>query len=393
MSTGTLLASQASESPGDHAIRVLHVITDLDRGGAENHIFTLITHANRRRFHLEVAVLRSQGELVEQFRSAGVPVHVLDARGQLDLGAIGRLARLLRERKVQVIHSHLFRADIYASLAADRLGRDRPFIVSTRHNDDRFFLNPFVGLIHYLLSARQDRIIAISDHIARFTIARGVWDRRRVRRVYHGLDPRSPEVRERERSQLREEFGVPASAFLVGNVGRLARQKGQRHLVSAMPLLLREVPEAHLVIAGGGDLQDYLSELAAGLGVADRVHVLGPRQDVPALMRAIDVFAMPSIWEGFGIVLLEAMALSRPIVASRVATIPEVVLHEQTGLLVPPAEPAQLAAALACLAHDPELAQRMGEAGNRRLQECFTLEKMVGDTETIYEELVSPTDD
>ena len=120
-----------------------------------------------------------------------------------------------------------------------------------------------------------------------------------------------------------------------------------------MPLLLARVPQAHVVIAGGGDLEDFLRELADELGVAERVHVLGPRRDVPALMHALDVFAMPSIWEGFGLVLLEAMAAGKPIVASRVATIPEVVLDGETGILVPAGDEVALAEALASLAEAP----------------------------------------
>ena len=145
---------------------------------------------------------------------------------------------------------------------------------------------------------------------------------------------------------------------------------------------------AHAAIAGSGDLEEYLRDLAEELGVSERVHVLGPRKDVPALMHAIDVFAMPSIWEGFGLVLLEAMAAARPIVASRVATIPEVVLDLETGLLVPPGDPIALADALADLATDPVLAQTYGEAGRERLRRHFSIEKMVGDTELLYRELM-----
>src|SRR4030088_3131783 len=133
-----------------------------------------------------------------------------------------------------------------------------------------------------------------------------------------------------------------------------------------MPLLLERVPRARAIIAGGGDLEPYLRDLAQDVGVAKRVHVLGPRKDVPALMHAMDVFAMPSIWEGFGLVLLEAMAAGRPIVASRVAPIPEVVLDGQTGLLVPAGDSLALAEALARLASDPALAARLGEAGRER---------------------------
>jgi glycosyltransferase involved in cell wall biosynthesis len=269
-----------------------------------------------------------------------------------------------------------------------QLGDQRPLLVSTRHNDDRFFLNPFVGIVHYLVSARQDLIIAISDHIARFTVSRGVRDPGRVRRVYHGLEPPVTRALERAGQRIRAELGVGPDELLVGKVGRLALQKGQRHLIAAMPLLLERVPFARLVIAGGGDLEEYLRDLASEAGVADRVHVLGPRKDVSALMHAIDVFAMPSIWEGFGLVLLEAMAAGRPIVASRVATIPEVVVDGETGLLVPAGDSVALADALARLAHDPALARRLGEAGRERLRQHFSIEKMVGDTELLYRELI-----
>jgi glycosyltransferase involved in cell wall biosynthesis len=365
----------------------LQLITSLERGGAENHLLALLTHADRQAFDVETAVLSGEGELVPVFRQAGIPVHLLKSRSRFDPFALGRLVRLLHAGHFDILHSHLFRADIYAGLAVARLGERRPLLVSTRHNDDRFFLNPFVGLVHYGVSARQDLIIAISDHIARFTVSRGVRHPERVRRVYHGLEPPVMQALEREGQHIRHELGIGPDAFLVGNVGRLALQKGQRHLIAAMPLLLERVPRARAIIAGGGDLEDYLRDLANEMGVGERVHVLGPRKDVPALMHAIDVFVMPSIWEGFGLVLLEAMAAGRPIVASRVATIPEVVADGETGLLVPAGDPLALATALAELADQPEVAARMGEAGRERLRRQFSVEKMVGDTELLYREL------
>lgn len=368
--------------------RVLQVITSLDRGGAENHLLSLVTHADRERFEMDVAVLRGDGELTPDFRAAGVPVHRLRACSRVDPVALGRLVTLVRKGCYDLVHTHLFRADLYGALAVARLGQARPKLVSTRHNDDRFYLHPLVGVVHYLLSGRQDMIIAISDHVARFTIARGVRDARRIRRVYHGLQSHDPAEMERERVEVRRELGLGIHDYVVGNVGRLARQKGQRHLIRALPYLLERVPRAYVVIAGGGDQEPYLRALADELGVAERVRVLGPRRDVPAIMRAVDVFAMPSMWEGFGISLLEAMAEARPIVASRVATIPEVVVDGESGLLVPPGDPVTLGEALASLAADPERAKCLGNAGKQRLERHFSLEKMVADTETLYEELL-----
>jgi glycosyltransferase involved in cell wall biosynthesis len=383
-----VLAEQVDALVVPRPIRVLQLITSLDRGGAENHLLALLSNADRQAFAIETAVLAGEGELVPVFRQAGLGVHLLKARNRFDPLALRRLVALLRDGQYDILHSHLFRADIYAGLAVAQLGEQRPLLVSTRHNDDRFFLNPFVGLVHYLISARQDLIIAISDHIARFTVARGVRHPARVRRVYHGIEPPLTRELERDGQRIRKELGIGPDAFLVGNVGRLALQKGQRHLIAAMPLLLERVPRAHAVIAGGGDLEKFLRDLAQELGVSERVHVLGPRKDVPALMHAMDVFAMPSIWEGFGLVLLEAMAAGRPIVASAVATIPEVVVDGETGLLVPSGDPLALAEALARLAEEPALARKLGEAGRERLRRHFSLEKMVGDTELLYRELV-----
>jgi len=383
-----VLTTPPEAAPTSRRIRVLHLITSLERGGAENHLLALLEHGNRAAFGFEVGALSGGGELVQPLRSAGFPVHLLGARGRLDAGALRRLIRLLRDGRFDVVHSHLFRADLYAGLAVAQLGARAPLLVSTRHNDDRFFLNPFVGIVHYLLSARQQRIIAISDHVARFTISRGVRDPSRVRRVYHGLQPPDTLELERDARQIRLELGIAPGDFLVGNVGRLAPQKGQRHLIAAMPLLLERVPRAHAIIAGRGDLEDYLREQADELGVASRIHVLGPRSDVPALMHAMDAFAMPSIWEGFGMVLLEAMAAARPIVASRVATIPEVVVDGVTGLLVPAGDEVELAEALARIATEPGLGQRLGAAGCERLQRHFSIDKMVGDTEQLYRELL-----
>jgi glycosyltransferase involved in cell wall biosynthesis len=382
-----VLAAPPGLAAGAGRVRVLQLITSLDRGGAENHVLALVRHADRTAFDFEIAVLRGEGELVPTFRAEGVPVHLLHARSRLDPFVLGRLVRLIESGQFDIVHSHLFRADIYAAIALQRLRPPRPSLVSTRHNDDRFFLNPFVGLAHYALSGRQDMIIAISDHVAHFTIARGVRDAARVRRVYHGLQaPSTPELVADAR-RIREDLGIGTDDFLIGNVGRLAPQKGQRHLVAAMPIVLERVPTAHAVIAGGGGLEEYLRELADELGVSTRVHVLGPRRDVPALMHAVDVFAMPSVWEGFGLVLLEAMAAGRPIVASRVATIPEVVLDGETGILVPPGDAPALAEALVQMAHDRQLAAGLGEAGRRRLQQHFSLQKMVADTELLYREL------
>ena len=294
----------------------------------------------------------------------------------------------MRDGHFDIVHSHLFRADIYAGLAVAQLGERRPLLVSTRHNDDRFFLNPFVGIVHYLVSARQDLIIAISDHIAHFTVARGVRHPARVRRVYHGVEPPVTRALEREGQRIRSELGIGPEAFLVGNVGRLALQKGQRHLIAAMPLLLERVPRAHAVIAGGRRPGGLPARPRRGDGCGrsgPRARTTQGRARPDArhrrLRHAVDLGRLRSgAARGHGRGAADRGFASRDD--------PEVVLDGQTGLLVPAGDPLALAEALAQLADQPALATRLGEAGRERVRRHFSLEKMVGDTELLYRELV-----
>ena len=366
--------------------RVLHVITSLDRGGAENYVLSFAKRSSRDRYRQEIAYLGGQGELVGEFIAADIPVHYIGARARIDPFALWRLVLLIRENHYDLIHTHLFRADLYGTLAA-RLAGGIP-VVSTRHNDDRFFLNPLIALVHYLVSTQQRSIIAISDHIARFTINCGVDRPEKVRRIYHGLEASAFE-RQVQRQVIRESLGLPADCFLLASVGRLTDQKGHRFLISALPGICRRIPHARLLLVGTGELELALRALAREIGVGDRVVFAGVRRDIPALLQACDLFVLPSIWEGFGIVLLEAMAARKPIIASRVSTIPEVVVDGETGLLVPPGDVEALVAAVTYLEQHPELARAMAERGRQRLEQHFSIDKMVADTEALYEEILS----
>lgn len=367
-------------------VRVLHLITSLDRGGAENYVLSLVRKGHRARYQIDVAYLTGRGELVGEFVAENVRVYFVASRARFDPFALWRLVQLIRDNGYDLIHTHLFRADLYGALAA-RLSGGIP-AVATRHNDDRFFLNPLVALVHHLVSTQQVHIIAISDHIARFTISCGVDQATKVRRIYHGLEPPAFD-QEVQRQAVRESLNVPEDCYLLASVGRLTDQKGHRFLISAMPAICASIPHAYLLLAGAGELELGLRALAKELGVADRVIFAGVRRDIPELLRASDLFVLPSIWEGFGIVMLEAMAARRPIVASRVSTIPEVVVDEQTGILIPPGDVDALVAAVTRLERERELAQRMGDEGRRRLETTFSLEKMVADTESLYENVLA----
>jgi glycosyltransferase involved in cell wall biosynthesis len=210
-----------------------------------------------------------------------------------------------------------------------------------------------------------------------------------MRTIYYGLPLPVPPIDRREaRAALRAELKLPADAVLIGGAGRLTTQKGFTYALQAFKRIEREFPEAHLLIAGDGPLNMPLKAEARQLGLARRVHFLGWRTDIPNVLAGLDVFVMPSLWEGFGLVLLEAMAQALPVVGSAVSAIPEIVAHGETGLLVPPRDPDALADALRTLLRDPALMRHLGMLGEDRLERMFGADAMIEATAALYHEIV-----
>jgi glycosyltransferase involved in cell wall biosynthesis len=192
-----------------------------------------------------------------------------------------------------------------------------------------------------------------------------------------------------ERRQLRCAFGAAECDLLVGTLGRLQEpKKGLTHFLAAAAKVAAEMPRARFVLVGDGPARALLERQAAACGIASRTHFAGPRRDVGAAMAAFDLFVQPSLWEGFGLTLLEAMAARRPIVASRVGGVPEVVRDDREGLLVPPGDPDACARAMIAILNDPEKARRYGEAGRARVVAEFGIDRLVDETVLLYRRLL-----
>ena len=372
-------------------MKLAHLITTLGVGGAEKHLLWLGRELVARGHELDVLYLKGDGELKDEFAAAGMPARKVPFESPLDLpGALAGLVSALRELQPDLLHTHLLKADALGALAARKAGV--PGLVSSKHNDERALLKAGVGVVHGWLSKRADRIIALSDHVARFVAEHGRVPRERITRIYYGVDAEGLGA-SRGRAEVRAELGVDEATPLLVCVGRLAPQKDHPTLLAALAQL---PPEVQLLVVGGdpfGDGRPRLEARAAELGVADRARFLGIRHDVPDLLAASDLFVLPSLWEGLGLVFLEAMAVELPIVASNVSAIPEVVEDGVSGWLVPPGDPAALAGAVRdALARDDDRRAR-GVAGRMRLLERFALPRMVDETEAVYREVVprSPT--
>ena len=330
-------------------------------------------------------------EFMARWRALGIGATALPIHHDLDLPVVARLARHLRRLKPDIAHTHLIHADLYGAPAA-HLAQVTPrgvVVLSTRHNDDPFRQRPHIRLQTRALGRLVDHYIAISEWVRRYTIEVEQVAPDRVTIIRYGLPPAEPSVPNGAVRELRSALGVPPDAPLVAVVARLVEQKGVAYLLDAFRRVASELPAARLLVVGDGPLRAALEAQAAALGVASRVRFTGWRDDAEHIIAAVDVLAMPSLWEGFGLVALEAMAHAKPVVATRVSALPEVVVDGETGWLVPPRDAQALADALLRALRQPEIARAQGWRGRQRLAECFSLEGMVGQTLGLYERLLT----
>lgn len=370
-------------------MRIQHVITTLDVGGAEVHLLSQVKGQCARGHEVRVAYLKGEGRLCEEFQGAGAREVCRVGQGPL---ALLRLAR--RARAADIVHSHLLKADAWTALAALLSGAKRR-LISGKHNDERALLRPLVSFVHGFLGNIPVRTIALSDHVARFTQEHGGVAEKRLRRVYYGLDPARWEeaANQPDRAGLRREFSWPADSLVLICVARFAQQKAHEILLRAFDAARRDErvgSRLRLLLVGDdpfGQGRVLAEREASRLELSSRVAFAGIRRDVPRLVAASDLFVMASRWEGLGLVFLEALAARVPVVSTTVSAIPEVVRAGETGLLVPPDDPGRLAAAVLELCLDDSRRATMGQAGARDVRQRFSLARMVEETLAIYAEV------
>lgn len=367
-------------------LRVTHILKTTGLSGAETHLLALSAGLRAAGFESRLVTLvepaRLPAALVDAAREYNVPVDLVPLAHDLDLRVVPRISSLLKSTRTQITHTHMIHGDLYGALAAQRLGLT---LVQSRHNDDKFRRNPAVKLLTRVLAAQSKTVIAISDSLAAFVRDVEGVPGSKIVSIHYGLDPQTVTAKAQP-GKLRAELGLGDAPTVCG-AGRLTAQKGFGVLIEAFAKVRERLPQARLVIAGDGPMRSALESQAQSLGGA--VHFLGWRADAPTIMADCDLLAMPSVWEGFGLVTLEAMALSKPVVASRVSALPEIVIDGETGLLVPPGDSAALADSLLTLLNDPIRARAMGECGRARLEKEFTVGRMVRRHAAVYTEAAS----
>lgn len=358
-------------------MRSLHIDTAKTWRGGQNQVWQLVTGLQERGLTTVLAAYEG-GELHRRAKE-GVRFFGFTPRSEFDVHAGWVLARVLEDLKPDVVHAHDPMGVALAAMALQMSPRltPRPLLVAARRVDFHLKSHAFSKWKY----KKIDRFIAASAVIADILASDGI-PRDRVRVVHDGVNvgliDKQPSL------DAHGVFWLPKGAPIVGNVAALAGHKGQRHLIAAAARVVREVPDARFLILGEGELRDALERQVKDLALHRHVFLPGFRDDVLGLMKSFDLFAMSSVTEGLGSAMLEAMACRLAIVGSRAGGIPEAVADGVTGLLVPPADDAALAAAIVTLLKDAVKRKAMGEAGRQRVVGEFSIEKMVDGTLAAY---------
>jgi glycosyltransferase involved in cell wall biosynthesis len=364
-------------------LNVLHLLWRGGGGGAERHVMDLAMGQKKAGLRVGVLYLFSDDGAGDLFNERGIPwwcagiVHGLDPRGPF------RVRRTIRRAKPGLVHDHVSTPWLRASLPRSRTRR----IVATEHGHllkERFTRERPRLWIERAGARATDLYLAPSRALASAVEKHLRYPAPRIRVVPHGIPPPrqtpTPELRER----LRRNLGIGTESLLVLFVGRLDDNKGTIDLTEAFLAAAGRIESIHLVLAGRGEKAEAVQALASSSPHGKRIHLIGFRSDIETLMAGADILVLPSRHEGFGIVLLEAMAAGLPTIATRTGGIPEIVIADETGILVEPAVPQELADAVLRLAGDEEKRQSLGRSGQRRWEKEFSLDRMVERTLEAY---------
>lgn len=366
---------------------VLFVIRHMNMGGAQRQLAHLAAGLDRGRFRPAVACLHRDEPLLAELRSRGVETFLLPARRGLDPALPWRLARLARHHGTRILHSFLFAGNAWGRIAA-RLARV-PIAIASERTDSAGRRRREI-LVERLLAPLTQAYVVNSAAVGRTLAGQVPAVAGRICCIPNGIDLEAFAVdRATARATLRQAIGARAGDRLLGIVGNLTPDKAHRDLLEAVAHLGPARQGLHLVLMGEGGLRAEITMQAAQLGLASQVHLLGLRQDVPSILAGLDLLVQASLREGMPNAVLEGMAAGLPIVATNVGGTAEALADGACGVLLPPGDPAALGSALRDLLADPGRAAQLAAAARRRVEERYSLSRMIEETQALYNRLLA----
>jgi glycosyltransferase involved in cell wall biosynthesis len=348
-------------------------------------LFEFARRTDKGKYEILACCLREGGPYEERLKSIGVPVKNFKMRNVFEFWVIAKIVKFIRENEIDIVNTAVFPADVYGRISARIAGV--PTILSTMlrfedHKQERsyrrlFFLDRFTMPL-------TTKLIAISETVRKYILQ---WHRIKPEKVvtlYPGIDVERYNLVDKA-SVANGKFAFDGSCVIAGTIGRLVEVKGLEYFLESIPQIVNSNQDVRFLIVGTGPLEESLKMKARVLGIESYVHFTGFVEDLEGIWKALDIFVTTSLSEGLPLAVLEAMAMGKPVVATAVGGVREIVIQGVTGILVPPKSPASLAAALCSLLDCPSKRQKMGKKGRQRVLHNFSLDRMVRNYEEFYD--------
>jgi len=356
--------------------RIFYLITDLDIGGAEKMLFELVKRIDRSKFTLEIGCLKGEGILGKRLEALGIKVRYFHI--DRNIYKLANIVFFLRQGHFDILHSYLFHANIIGRICGRIAGI--PIVISSiRVCEKKKLYHLWMDRITNWMVNLE---ICVSKEVKNFTIEKASIPEHKLEIVENGIPDSSLDAVTSYRNKK-------ANSLIIGTIARLSKQKGIKYLLHAAKRVIKQFPGVTFIIAGKGPLASQLKELSIKLGISDKVKLLGFRNDIPELLSVIDIFVLPSLWEGMPNVVLEAMAAGKPVIATDTGGSKDLIDSNINGVLVEPGNSEALAEAILKLLGNPAQRQRLGESARKTVKERFPIDKMVSKTEQIYTQLLN----
>jgi glycosyltransferase involved in cell wall biosynthesis len=367
-------------------IKVLFLYWHLDYGGAEVGLLTTLRHINRERFQCTVLCMEKKGPIGVEIEKLGIKVIYLNSAPRLfNIILVWKVFCILRKLEIDILHTSLFYANFFGRVAS--LTRKIPITI-TEERSMYYEKKIYHVWIDRLLARFTDKIIVCSMSVLNFTMKQEKIPFEKFYLIYNGVDEDRFSISS-SKSELRRRYGFSADQFIIGTVGSIIPKKGHKFLIEAARNFCPQMPDCKVLIVGEGSSKKDLEDLVQKENLTDFFVFMGARKDIPELMKLMDVFVLSSLQEGFPRVLVEAMYMGLPVIASSVSGVPELVLDGETGFLVPPGNSKSICEKVLILNSDNDLRNKMGTKARERIQERFLSKHYLNKLEALYDDLIT----
>lgn len=367
-------------------INILHIIAKLPVGGVENQLAMVVKRYDRERFQPFVCCLSGEDVVGREIEDSGTQVIYLNKlQHQFRWSIVRDIYNLIKRKDIKIVRTHQYHANFYGRLAAIWAGV--PCIVASVHNVYTIDKKIHRRIINKILSRFTDRVVAVSEAVKNDILKYDRVKRDEVGIIYNGVDVnRFLNV---NGDLVRREFGIAPDTTVVGTVGRLTMQKGHKCFIDAISKIKGNFPEIAFLLIGDGSLKNDLESYAETLGMKNNIIFAGSRRDIPEVLAAMDIFVFPSLWEGLGTAVLEAMAAGKPIIASDLPPIREMIEHKKNGMLAPVKDSTALAQSIKLLLDDKKFAESLGRSAKEKASSCFSIETTVSNYTALFENVLN----